>query len=157
MVLGERFVDMEDAMLSDIELFQVHDLRPPMVFLRFARLRLSVTIALKATFELLALIFLSRADKRSWLRALISDLEWMARISTDYAFSAESWFELCLKDPSAARRTIRKACESKEGRQLSIKEFRPSIIANGAHTCHCGKMCKTHRKFSDSQAAYARR
>ena len=130
-------------MLSDVQLFHVHELRPPTVFVRFARLRSSVTIALKATYELLELLFLAKADKRSWLKALICDLEWMSRISADYLFTPESWFALCTADPSAARRTIRKACESKEGRHLAIREIRPSIISYGAHTCHCGKVCKS--------------
>ena len=143
MVLGERFVDTELAMLSDIELFRVHELRPPLVFLRFARLRLSVTVALKASFELLSLLFLSRGDRRSWLRAVVSDLEWMERVSSKFAFTPQEWFSFCQSDPAAARRLIRKVCESQAALIQTVAEFRPSISRSKSYTCHCGRVCKS--------------
>ena len=143
MVLGERYVDTEVEMLSDIELFRVHELRPPMVFLRFARLRLSVTVALKASYELLSLLYLSRGDRRSWLRAVVSDLEWMARVGSKSAFAPQEWFSFCQNDPAAARRLIRKVCESKAALVQSVAEFRPSIARSTSYTCHCGKVCKS--------------
>ena len=51
MVLDESFAACEGDMFRDAELYKVYELRPPMAFIRFARLRLSVSIVNKATDE----------------------------------------------------------------------------------------------------------
>ena len=44
-------------------------------------------------------------------------------------------------DPTAARRVVRKACDSKAARSLTIAETRPNICAISTRsTCHCGKL-----------------
>ena len=67
----------------------------------------------------------------------------MARVSQDFAFTPQAWFAFCVEDPAAARRLVRKVCESKAARTRSVQEFRPSIATSEAHTCHCGRVCKS--------------
>ena len=62
--------DHVEHLLSDAALLHAYALPAPFTFVRFAWLRSSIRMILKAPLELLALAYESRSDSRSWLSAL---------------------------------------------------------------------------------------
>ena len=70
--------DAEDSnahTLSDAVFLNVYDLPPPYSMVRFSRLRMSIRMMLRSPFGLLALVHFALPDARSWLRALLADLQ----------------------------------------------------------------------------------
>ena len=79
-------------LLSDAEVLNIFECRAPYTFVRFLRLRLSVRFALRATEELMALVFAARQDSRSWIKAIESDLKWARLCDDTAAFNITEWF-----------------------------------------------------------------
>lgn len=150
-VLGEGHCDTDTPTMTDAQLYTVYELRTPLTYVRFSRLRLSIRIVRQATDELLALLYASRTDSRSWLRALLADLEWIACVNYDFKFSPAEWFDFCRSDAKAARSLVRKACDSDGARALCISQFRPSSFTASYFSCPCGKICKTRAGYATHQ------
>ena len=72
--------------LSDLELLNVYNLRAPLTTVRFARLRMSIRMLLRAPLELLVLVYHAAKDAQSWLPALRDDLRWMGICDKDASF-----------------------------------------------------------------------
>ena len=141
---GEIFMAADVDLISDSTLLHTYSLRPPEAVVRFARLRLSVRIILYATLELLTLLYESRTDSRSWLKACLEDLEWMAKIGQKYTYTPAQLFALCRNSPKLARRLVREACDTSEARHISLSTIRPSVLrAIDGFVCFCGKKCAT--------------
>ena len=135
---GERF-NSEDKLISDTQLLQIYELRAPYTTVRFSRLRLSVRLATKASFELLVLLHAARGDPRSWLNALLDDLKWLACCLPDASFTIISWFAFCREAPRQARLMIRKACDSSAAKSLTIAETSSAIRSLvQTYSCPCG-------------------
>ena len=127
-------------MLTDAQFLHVYELRSPYAYVRFSRLRLSIRLALRAPIELLVLIFAARSDAKSSYKALADDIAWMELCTPLAHFTVQSWFAFARAEPTAARRVVRKACDSKPARSLTIAESKPRICSISVRaTCHCGK------------------
>ena len=97
-------------------------------------------MALKAPIELLVLVFAARKNSKSWHAALEDDLKWMGLCSPQAQFTVSEWFCFARNDPSSARRTVRKVCDSIAARSLTLGEVRPNVRAISVRaTCQCGK------------------
>ena len=131
--------------LTDAQLLEVYNIRSPYSFVRFARMRLSVRVALRAPLGLLALLFHARTDPKSWIRALEDDLRWLAVATKAEPCSIEKWFIMCRSYPKSTRSLIRKVCDSPEARSLVLGETK---VRSGKilqlRTCHCGVTCKSN-------------
>jgi hypothetical protein len=126
-------------MLSDAEFLRVYDLPAPYSMVRFSRLRMSIRMVLRSPFELLALLFVGRHDARSWLKALQSDLEWMAECVKETKFDLISWCAFARESPKAARTLVRKVCHSELARSVSVCEQTKAIARlDMSYNCWCG-------------------
>jgi hypothetical protein len=142
--VSEQYMDHVDseapAMLTDAQFLTVYELRSLYSYVRFSRLRLSIRLALRAPIELLVLIYAARSDCKSWYAALSDDIAWMALCTPAAKFTVQSWFAFAQAEPTAARRVVRKACDSQPARSLTLAESRPRVCSISVRaTCHCGK------------------
>ena len=92
------FVDASTSLISDVELFHTYELRTPLAFVRFARLRLSVRLVTSATLDLLALLHAARSDHRSWIGVFEDDLKWLAVVMPEHTYRPQQWFAYCRTD-----------------------------------------------------------
>ena len=137
---------------SDAVLLHAYGLRAPYAYVRFHRLRLSVRFFGKAPFQLVVLACSAAADKRSWIYALILDLEWISACDSTCSFNLKSGVHFVTSEPKRARTLIRKVCSGAEARSLSLAEFTPSIVRlQASYTCYCG------RSFTSAPAFHAHR
>ena len=144
MTVSEQYADHakddQSVMLTDSQFLEVYEIRSPYAFVRFSRLRLSIRLALKAPIELLVLVYAARKDTKSWYSALEDDLKWMGVCTPQAQFTVQEWFCHARTNPSAARRIVRKACDSQAARSLTLMEAKPRVRSISARaTCHCGK------------------
>ena len=94
--------------------------------------------------------FASLSDSRSWLKACIADLAWLAQLGLGdkYKFSPQEWFRFSRSHPTAARTLVRNACASSEARRTSLAQLKPAVARAGVLTCTCGKVCKSRGGFA---------
>ena len=69
-----------NTFVTDAQVLQIYDLRPPSVYVTFTRIRLAVRIALKVPLALMVLLAEAMGEKRSWLCAVTADLKWLSGI-----------------------------------------------------------------------------
>ena len=69
-------------------------------------------------------------------------------------WTPREWFTLCRSDPKLARRTVRKACESDEGRRVSLSQLSTPVQRMAASfSCPCGKVCRSKAAYAAHQAS----
>lgn len=135
-------------MITDTELLHIYGLRAPYTTVRFSRLRLSVRLATKASFELLVLLHASRDDPRSWLKALMDDRKWIGLCLPESSSNVASWFAFCRDAPRQARLLVRKACDSAATKSVTVSETSSSIRSLGAsYSCPCGWWGRTSAAY----------
>ena len=104
---------------SDSDLLHVFELCSPFTYVRFARLRLAIRMAVRTPIELVALVFEARSDTRAWWKALAPDLVWLHRCDTNANFTIRSWFTFARAELGKARALARKIATAKvQGRSL---------------------------------------
>ena len=143
--------------LSDLELLKVYNLRAPMTVVRFARLRMSVRLLLRAPLELIVLVFHAGNDTQSWLFALRDDLKWMALCQKDASFSLLEWCVFARANPKGARNLVRKVCSSAGAQSLTVAENKPKLMAMiGSFTCYCGQAFKSKAALDGHRGTFHR-
>ena len=147
--------DKHVLMVPDSELLHVHELRAPHTFVRFARLRMSIRIILRAPFEVIALIYAARKDPKSWFAAFTSDLKWMALCDPDASFTLLQWCRYVRANPKRARTLVRNICDASAARSLTIGEKLPALRElNGVCSCHCGRMFASKAALDGHRASF---
>ena len=141
-----------ENLLADGEVLKVHDLRAPLTVVRFARLRLSVRIICSAPFELLAVLFHSKADTRSWLAALVKDIAWLSLCLPDVGYTFQQWCGFVRSSPKAARTLIRRACDSVRGQSLVLGQTCSAVTRyTSLYSCWCGQVFHSSNAYIGHQ------
>jgi len=137
---GDEDLRCKPELLSDAECLNIFECRAPYATVRFLRMRMSVRFALRAPVDLKVLVFAAFRDGRSWLKALQSDLTWANQCDPDFRYDLSGWFAFAYSEPQKARVMVRRICDSKAARSITIGEHLASITSlQEAHTCFCGR------------------
>ena len=125
---------------------QVH----PAVLIRALRLLTSIRLAVKVSWDLWRLLFAAHTSKRSWTRALLADVKWLAKSTStfadlDYA-TLGPWLQMAKSKPFRTAQDVRKTCLDEKAVQmaeavtlgLQAEEVVPIAVADNSAQCrHC--------------------
>ena len=99
------FCDVDAVKTSDVDLLVQHNLIAPLNLIRFSRLSFFKRLVCKGNLGVLALLFVAKGGKRSWLHALESDFKFIAEVSETFKeckdWCVDKWVEYIIQAPNA--------------------------------------------------------
>ena len=120
---------------------------PPAVLLRVLRLLTSIRLAVKAYWSIWCLLFAAHSSKRSWTRASLEDVKWLAKSTSTFAelevHSLSPWLQMAKSRPSQTAQAVHKICmeeravQAAEALALGMKEdiIVPAEVADNLMQC----------------------
>lgn len=141
--------------ISDVVLRYSFELKAPYTYVRFHRLRLSIRFFNRAPFSLVLLAAAAVKDARSWMYALVKDLEWLTACDGECVYDLRQWYAFVNAAPKQARNLVRKICNSRMARSVTLGECRPAVmVVQATFTCFCGQMFKSLAALNGHRGAF---
>ena len=125
-----------EVWLSDVQVLREVELPPPFLLLARARIQLFTQVIAKAPVTLQVLLSYAHNAKRSWLKAVKADMDWLAMHSSHFSeFALEDmdqplfvsrmipaplsqWVQVCARSPLRLRQRVQQAIHDDEVRPL---------------------------------------
>ena len=158
--------------LTDGEVLDVTDGMHPAAMLRFYRLRTAARLAMRSgpgCLQLLTVLFLAKGARRSWLKALEDDLEWLALHSSLFSELASmndtrvaAYFQMCRESPRAIAAATVKAVNAPAVIKAAVHDVErqsvvgSSIVVDDTDTFQCdvcGYECAEYTQLQMHAAA----
>lgn len=136
---------------SDMDVMASLQVPVPTTIVRAARFRLAIRLAKAKPSEIIMLVVNAWAADRSWLRSLLTDLEWAAsrdeRVRTLGFSSLAQWWQWMRHESGKAGSLLAEVCARYREVDLAIPNHRTGIsrlVVPVQHTCpECGEVRKS--------------